>query len=240
MILSSYNCMNQENTDHREIIACDRFCGEIGEADLIGATRMLIRSYWGFRIALLAFASLGLVVSCEAFAEGLRTLTNQELGFTFQYPESWAVQPPSTPNSRAKVISPQSTPHAECAVIVQKYPQLSSLTQGEIDQAFAQKKPSASEFKAGLLSAGYNDVVIAAVSVGVLRSRPAHLVRTQYSVGTPVGKMFVSGRMVSTATPGLTWTITCGGQGRSLDEAEKSYQHWQTVIDNIIFSFQFK
>ena len=199
---------------------------------------MLSRSYWGLRVVTLGFATLTLTASCTAFGDALQTVTNEEFGFTLQYPTSWTVQPAGTPNSRAKVVSPRGSPHAECAVIVQRYPQLSSLKQGDIDQLFA-KNPSASEVKQAL-SHGYGDVTVLAVSVGALQSRPAHMTRARYSVGTESGKMFFSGRMVSTATPGLTWTITCGAVGRSPDEAEKGYQHWQTAINNIIFSFRFK
>jgi hypothetical protein len=198
---------------------------------------MLNRTY---RVHTIRAALLSLLMGAASSAGGedLRTFTNQEFGFTFRYPASWTVQRPGTPNSRAKVISPKDSPQAECAVIVKRYPQLSSLKQGEIDQVFSQR-PSLSELKEGL-SQGHSDVTILAVSVGALESRPAQLARVQYSVGTETGKTFISSRMVSTATPGLTWTITCGAQGRSFAEAEKSYEHWQAVINNIILSFRFR
>lgn len=201
---------------------------------------MLNCTYWtpSVRAVRPALFCLMVTVSSGAAGQNLRTFTNQEFGFTFQYPVSWTVQPPGSANSRAKVISPKGSPHAECAVIVQRYPQLSSLKQSEIDQVFAQR-PSSSEFKEAM-SQSHSDVAILAVTVGALHSRPAHLARMRYSLGTESGKMFASGRVVSTATPGLTWTITCGAQGRSLDEAEKNYQHWQAVINNIILSFRFR
>lgn len=159
----------------------------------------------------LVFACLVSATSSIAFGENLRTFTNKEFGFTFQYPVSWTVQPSGTPNSRAKVVSPKDSPYAGCAVIVQRYPQLSSLKQVDIDQVFA-KRPPPSEIKEGL-SQGFSDVAVLAVSVGALHSRPAHLARVRYSVGTESGKILFSGRIVSTATPGLTWTVSCGGQG---------------------------
>ena len=202
--------------------------------------KMLNRSHskLSFRTVRRVFTCLMLAASSGAFGENLRTFTNQEFGFTFQYPVAWTVQPPGTPNSRAKVVSPKGSPYAECAVIVQRYPQLSSLKQVDIDQVFA-KRPPASEVKEGLRQ-GFNDVAVLAVSVGALHSRPAHLARVRYSVGTQSGKMFSSGRIVSTATPGLTWTVGCGGRGRSFDDAEKGYQYWQAAINNIIFSFRFR
>lgn len=171
-------------------------------------------------------------------AEELRIYSNQEFGFGFQYPASWSVSPPLTSNSRAKVVSPTNTPHAECAVIVQRYPQASSVSQSDIDQLFAEP-PSSSELRSAL-SQGFNDVEILAVSVGALHSHPAQLARVRYSAGTPSGQAFVSGRMAMTATPGLTWTLSCGGQGNTPADAEKNFQFWQLEINRIVSSFRFK
>lgn len=177
------------------------------------------------------------VMAGHASAQDLRTFSSREFRFAFKYPESWSVQPPGSPNSRAKVATPKDAPHAECAVIVQRYPQLSSLRQAQIDQIFSQK-PSPSEIQQSL-SQGFSDVAVLATSVGALDFLPAHLARVRYRVETEAGKVFVSARVVSTATPGLTWTVVCGGQGRSFDEAEKSYEHWQAAINNVLFSFRF-
>lgn len=171
-------------------------------------------------------------------AENLPTYANQEFGFSFQYPAQWVVSPPCTPNSRAKVVSPVNTPHAECAVIVQRYPQATDVSQRNIDQLFSEA-PSSSEFRSAL-SQSHNDVEIVAVSIGTLHSRPAHLARVRYSVGTRSASAFVSGRMVMTATPGLTWTLSCGGQGNTLADAERSFQYWQLEINRIVSSFRFR
>lgn len=191
------------------------------------------------RLVLLVVMILSIVVALPAVAaEKQRTFFNKEFGFKFQYPASWEVSPTLTSNSRAKVVSPASTPHAECAVIVQRYPQLSSLSQIEIDRLFTEPQPP-SELKSAL-SQGGNNVEIVAVSVGALHSRPAQLARVRYSTGTSSGQAFISGRIVSTATPGLTWTLTCGGQGSSQADAEKNYQSWQLEINRIISSFRFQ
>jgi hypothetical protein len=140
-----------------------------------------------FRVRLF-FACVLLTASFSAFGENLRTFTNKEFGFTFQYPNSWMVQPSGTANSRAKVVSPKDSPDAGCAVIVQRYPQLSSLKQVDIDQVFA-KRPPPSEIKDGL-SQAFSDVAVLAVSVGALHSRPAHLSRVRYSVGAQSSRIF--------------------------------------------------
>lgn len=179
-----------------------------------------------------------LAASSAISAESQRNYTNHEFGFSFQYPASWTVTPTSTANSRAKVASPTNAPHAECAVIVQCYPQAASVSQVDIDQIFT-GAPSPAELKSAL-SQGANDVEILAVSTGALHSRPAHLARTRYNIGIPAGRAFVSGRIAMTATPGLTWTLSCGGQGNTAVEAERSYQFWQLEINKLISSFRFK
>jgi len=184
------------------------------------------------------FVCLLLAASSVALAEDLRTFANSECQFSFQYPASWQVRPPGSPNSRGKVVSPNGSPSAECAVIVKRFPQLSSLSQMEIDQVFA-RQPTPSEFREGLRPT-LNDVTVMTVSVGALQSRPAQLARVQYSVGTEFGKVYVSGRTVTTATPGLSWTITCGGLGGTFEEAARNYLHWQTAINRLVFSFQFR
>ena len=45
--------------------------------------------------------------------------------------------------------------------------------------------------------------------------------------------------MVLTATPGLTWTISCNGKGATPAEAEKNFAFWSQEIDAIIASFRF-
>lgn len=171
-------------------------------------------------------------------AESLQNYTNQEFRFGFQYPASWSVSPSLTSNSRAKVVSPTNTPHAECAVIIQRYPQTSAISQSDIDGLFAEP-PSPSELK-NALSQGFNDVEIVAVSAGALHFHPAQMARIRYSIGQQSGLAFVSGRMVVTATPGFTWTISCGGQGNTPVEAEKNFQFWQSEINRIVSSFQFR
>jgi len=116
-------------------------------------------------------------------------------------------------------------------------PILSSLTQAQINQVYAER-PSPVEVKEHLTQ-GFNDVTVIAVTVGALASLPAHHVREQHSGGTETGKIYSSTRVVTTTTPGNTWTVSCGSEGQSFEESEKNYQHWQNVINNIIFSFQF-
>ncbi len=56
---------------------------------------------------------------------------------------------------------------------------------------------------------------------------------------TPVGPAWAYGRVVLTATPGLTWTISCSGQGTTNEEAERNFAFWGLEIDALIDSFRF-
>jgi hypothetical protein len=173
-----------------------------------------------------------------ACAKSSQKYSNQEFGFNLAYPESWVTGPALAPNSRLQIMAPANTQRAECNVIVKRYPKAVSAQQGDIDQVFLEV-PSVSELKE-ILSQSANDVEVLAASSVKLHSRPAHLARVRYNVGSSTGKTFVSGRVLMTATPGLTWTLSCGGQGNTPAEAEKSYQFWQHEIDNTVSSFRFK
>ena len=72
-----------------------------------------------------------------------------------------------------------------------------------------------------------------------LHRRPAHQAALRYTVVTPVGPARAYGRVVMTATPGLTWTISCSGQGTTAEEAERNFAFWGLEIDALVASFRF-
>ena len=61
----------------------------------------------------------------------------------------------------------------------------------------------------------------------------------RYPLPALVGTLPAYGRVVLTATPGLTWTISCNGKGATPAEAEKNFAFWNQEIDAIIASFRF-
>ncbi len=164
--------------------------------------------------------------------------SNQEFGFSLQHPDAWMAGPSTVPNARVRLTTPANTQRAECVVIVKRYPKAASAKQSDIDEVF-NEAPSAAELKE-ILSQSASEVEILAASSGKLHARPAHLARVRYTVGKPPNKTFITGRVVMTATPGLTWTISCGGQGSTAAEADKSFQLWQRDINSIISSFSFR
>jgi hypothetical protein len=164
--------------------------------------------------------------------------SNQEFGFSLRHPDTWTAGPSPAPNARVRLATPANTQRAECVVIVKRYPNAASAKQSDIDEVFLEA-PSAAELKE-ILSQSASEVEILAASSGKLHTRPAHLARVRYTVGKPPDKIFVTGRVVMTATPGLTWTISCGGQGNTAAEADKSFQFWQRDINSLISSFIFR
>ena len=168
-------------------------------------------------------------------SEKYRTLSNKEFGFDFQYPASWLIGEPSTPTSRATVASPENTPLVICTVIVERDPQLNNISQSSMDRYYSNPS-SLSEIRSAL---NKNSEILSA-SLGVLHSHPAFILRSRSGPGATYGQTFVSASMVLTATPGLHWTLSCIGQGKTPVEAETNFQYWQVAINRLILSFRFK
>lgn len=163
------------------------------------------------------------------------TYSNQEFGFSFNYPETWTVLSGSMPNMRVKVADRAEQPVAECALIIKRFPKAASAKQSDIDQIFT-TAPTTAELEE-VLGEGGNAVKVTRASAGHLHRRPAHVGRVHYKVGT---NAYASGQVIMTATPGLTWTLSCSGLGDTPATAEKNFQMWQGAIDGLIASFLFK
>lgn len=171
-------------------------------------------------------------------AVGQPSYVNQEFGFSLHSPQTWAVGPSPAANARVRLATPaKAFLAAECVVTVKRYPKAVSAQQSDIDQVFLEA-PSAAEIKE-ILSQSVAGVEVLAASSGKLDTRPAHLARVRYTVGQAPTTTFVTGRVIMTATPGLTWTLSCGGQGSSAAEADKSFAFWQGEINSLIASFRF-
>ena len=154
---------------------------------------------------------------------------NSPRPFTVVPPHLWVQQSTTTGNSRVKFAAPTGTPSAECAVIVKEFPGLRDMPQSMFDRQMAES-PDANEI-ALQLSSRFNNVRVFATGVASISGHPAHLINLQYSIGSPVGEMWFRGVTVTAGTtPGITWTISCGGQGRTADEAQKGYSYWQLEI----------
>ena len=190
-------------------------------------TLLKILSVHMIAAAMLASAAMG--------AEKLTTYSNKEFGFSFQYPAAWTLSPSSLPNLRAKVVAPANGPLAECAVVVKRYPNAASAKQSDIDQIFIEP-PTAAELEE-VLSQGGEVVKVSKASAGRLHARPAHFAQFHYRKN---GDVYVFGQTALTATPGLTWSVSCSAQGDDPQKADKNLHYWQSRIDALIGSFQFK
>ena len=166
---------------------------------------------------------------------GGTTYSNQEFGFSFAYPETWTVRPGTMPNMRVKVADRAEQPAAECALIVKRFPKAANAKQSDIDQIFS-TPPTMGELEE-VLGEGGDAIKVTRATVGSLHKRPAHIGRVHYKIGT---NAYASGQVVMTATPGLTWTLSCSGLGDTPANAEKNYHLWESAIDKLIASFAFK
>jgi len=188
-----------------------------------------------FRSCLVHAVASAILAAPALCAEKMSTYSNKEFGFSVQYPASWAITPSSTPNLRVKLVAPANAPAAECAVVVKRYPNAVSAQQSDIDQVFVEP-PTTAELEE-LLSQGGYIVKVARASAGRLGSRPAHLARFQYRRD---GNVYASGQAALTATPGLTWSVSCYAQGDNPKQAEKNFHSWEEKIVKFFESFQFK
>ncbi len=161
--------------------------------------------------------------------------SNQEFGFSFAYPETWTVRPGSMPNMRVKVADRAEQPAAECALVAKRFPKAVGAKQSEIDQIFT-TPPTTAELEE-VLGEGGNTIKVTKASVGHLHKRPAHVGRVHYKIGA---NAYASGQVVMTATPGLTWTLSCSGLGDTPANAEKNFHLWESAINKLIASFTFK
>ena len=154
------------------------------------------------------------------------TITESPRPFSATAPANWSRQPPATGNSRLKFVSPSGTPYAECAVIVKTLPALRGHSQAEFNSAMLEA-PESVRITRGL-SVSFSNVQVISAGNGALSGIPAQAYNVQYSVGTPAGTQWV--RSVSTTAmtvPDVIWTVVCGGQGRTLAEAQKAFEYWQ-------------
>ena len=188
-----------------------------------------------FMAIILLFPSL----SCpEEAKKDTQLYSNNEFHFSFKYPVSWHEQPPATPSSVAKVVSPSDNPCAECAITFKKMSMLDNFSQEDLNALLLQSPPTKEEYRAAL-SQGFSEVTVIDVSQGFLGSRVAHLIRAKYSITSGSAKQYISIRTAKGFSPGYSWTFNCGGKGNSAAEAESAYEYWQWAIDKMFFSFNF-
>jgi hypothetical protein len=192
------------------------------------------RTNWLKCLSLLIL-SLTAVVPSSPCAEKQTSYSNQEFRFSFKYPASWIINPSSEADIRVKVAAPSNSLAAECAMVIKRHPRATSAKQSDIDEIFL-VPPTTSELEE-VLRQRDGAVKVSKASAGSLHSRPAHFARVQYNTGKDA---YASGRVVMTATPGLTWALSCSGLGRTPNEAEKSFQLWEKDMNNLVSSFKFE
>ena len=156
-------------------------------------------------------------------------VVNSPRPFSVVAPATWVQQPTTTGNSRVKFSSPSGTPRAECAVIVIDSPALRGFSQ-EYFNAIALDLPAASDL-AYQLTSRYNNVGVWGVGFATISGFPAQSYNVRYSVGSPIGEIWGTSRHVTAMTaPGFAWVVSCGGLGKTPQEADIAFSHWQIEI----------
>ncbi|MGD9947217.1 MAG: PsbP-related protein [Desulfobulbus sp.] len=168
-------------------------------------------------------------------AEKTARYSNGQFGFSFQYPASWFFAHTSVRNMRVKIVAPENGPAAECAVMVKEYPNAVKAKQSEIDQVFLE--PPTVEALQEVLGQEGEQLKVTKASTGKLDNRPTHVARYRMRLGFDE---YFSGQIAMTATPGLTWSVSCSGRGQTPEQAEKNFQAWQQSIQGLMHAFRFK
>ena len=186
------------------------------------------------RSCLLLLTALALLAPAAQAVEKMTRYSNAEFGFSFQYPASWKFAHAEVRNMRVRIVAPEFGPGGECSVLVKQYPHAVKAKQAEIDAIF-QEGPTREELQE-VLSQGGDKVTVTKASTGKLEARPAHVARYHLSLGFDQA---ISGLVAMTATPGLTWSVSCSGRGENMDKAEQNFQYWQKSLEAVIASFRF-
>jgi len=73
-----------------------------------------------------------------------------------------------------------------------------------------------------------------------VHNQPAYLGLLEFSSETVDRKTFVRGLQLVTFTPGSNWYFGCAARGTSLDEARRSFDHWEAAFQRILGSLVFE
>ena len=189
------------------------------------------------RCLVLCLALLLSAASAPAQVVELSRYENRDYLFVFHYPSDWQLSPAPAGDLRVRVSAPAGGPQAQCSVLVKRYPNAAKAKQEEIDQVFL-APPNTAEVRE-MLGDEEPELEVLSVTAATLHNRPAHGATLRYPVATLTGPARAYGRVVLTATPGLTWTLVCSGQGATEAEAENNFASWSREIDNLMASFRF-
>ena len=158
--------------------------------------------------------------------------SNEQFGFSFRYPTSWTFAHSSQRDMRVRLVTTEGEPDAECAVVVKEYPAAVHARQEEIDEVFT-ATPTVEELQE-VLGQGEDHLEVLAAAKGRLHKRPTHV--ATYRLCQRFDE-YLYGEVSMTATPGLTWSVSCRGLGASQTQAKKNFQYWSAAIQELYASF---
>lgn len=173
---------------------------------------------------------LMMLYAANSLAENRVLISDARLSFYITAPTNWVRAPTGTQNSKVKFMSPDGTPVATCAVIVQYMPSFQDKSQNEFDQYMA-SEPNSDDFQKQL-AASLNNVQVFNSGNRFLSGHPAQLFNVRFSSGTAQGEFWTRGiQLVTMTKPGMTWIISCGSVAKTPQQADKAYSYWQDEIN---------
>jgi hypothetical protein len=176
------------------------------------------------------------------------TVENAEYGFRFSYPKNWSLGtgPALGQSNTPVIISWNKSPGAICAIGIVSQPSSTTQSQASLDQSLL-ANPISAEIWRKISGQGCSQYRLRSSSLCTVGRLPAYQALTECYI-TPIasqsdplgilGSYHVDITLV-TLTPGLSWRLSCSGDGLSLEEADGSYNYWRPTFERIIQSFIF-
>ena len=163
----------------------------------------------------------------------------RDAGFAIAFPRDWTHNERRLPNVRAFYEAPDRSP-ANCNLIARPNAALAGLKQAELD---AQIKVLPDDQWANLTGLGGRDAKLGDAKLVesrdvMLGARPAKRAVIEVALLTPQVTLHSRGAYVLALRPGTLWILTCGGVGKTAQDARASFAHWEKTFNGIADSLR--
>lgn len=186
-----------------------------------------------------AFVVLALVsvpVAGKDAADNLRMYKDRDFGFSLSYPSSWSEQPGLGRNTQVVITAPRGSnvPEANCNVIVRPAPATARQTQEQLNRGLDGKEFE-SDYWLRDMPKSTRVFDSRKVSLGPNAARTAVI---DYSATVQGYTGYATQLHLITLTPGLLYSITCGSQGDTPEEARAGFTYWKAIFARIVQSLK--
>lgn len=190
------------------------------------------------RLVLTAF--LVVLLPASAFGQSDWLLfRGQEPRFRLLYPPGWTLGTPRGPNVRATIFPPKGKPSANCNIGVRRDAKIEGVPQAELNRMI-NSEPWRRDDWVQMLEGRWPDLAVVSSRHTKVHNQPAYLGLLEFSSETVDRKTSIRALQLMTFTPGFVWSFGCAARGATLDEARRSYDHWERIFRRILGSLVFE